>query len=173
MRNNERALARSGALLQELELESVHLLTNAVRDFDRNYQVSQTTLNRRIAAAKELEAVKARYDAGEMTLDMLLDAQRRLADAEIGYYRALVDYNIAIHANSLPQGLVVGTPRHPAGRRAWGWFRRPQEAIMPGGCGNRRKRFATQAMPAIGKDFLKPSYAASVPWHLSIASEPA
>jgi hypothetical protein len=27
---------------------------------------------------------------------MLLDAQRRLADAEIAYYRALVDYNVAI-----------------------------------------------------------------------------
>ncbi|HVX63131.1 MAG TPA: TolC family protein [Pirellulales bacterium] len=96
VRNDEPALARSGASLQELKLEAVHVLTNAVRDFDRNYQVSQTTLNRRVAAARQVEAVKARYDAGKTTLDILLDAQRRLVDAEIGYYRALVDYNIAI-----------------------------------------------------------------------------
>jgi len=43
-----------------------------------------------------VEAVQAGYDAGTVTLDMLLDAQRRLADAEIAYYRALVDYNLAI-----------------------------------------------------------------------------
>ncbi len=96
VRNAELVLAQSRALLQDQELELVHVLTNAIRDLDRNYQVSQTTFNRRVAAAKQVEAVKAGYDAGTVTLDMLLDAQRRLADAEIAYYRALVDYNVAI-----------------------------------------------------------------------------
>ncbi len=90
------ALNRSVELSQDEELESVHVLTNAMRDMDRNYQVSRTTFNRRVAAAKQVEAVKAAYEAGTATLDMLLDAQRRLADAEIAYYRALVDYNVAI-----------------------------------------------------------------------------
>ena len=31
-----------------------------------------------------------------MTLDLLLDAQRRRAEAESAYYRSLVDYNRAI-----------------------------------------------------------------------------
>ncbi|HXT61110.1 MAG TPA: TolC family protein, partial [Pirellulales bacterium] len=96
VRNAELILAQSRALLQDQELELVHVLTNSIRDLDRNYQVSQTTFNRRVAAAKQVEAVKAGYDAGTVTLDMLLDAQRRLADAEIAYYRALVDYNVAI-----------------------------------------------------------------------------
>lgn len=96
VRNAELVLAQSRALLQDQELELVHVLTNSIRDLDRNYQVSQTTFNRRVAAAKQVEAVKAGYDAGTVTLDMLLDAQRRLADAEIAYYRALVDYNVAI-----------------------------------------------------------------------------
>ncbi len=90
------ALDRGDRRSQGEERELVQVLTNAVRDVDRNYQVSQTTFNRRIAAAKQVEAIKAGYDVGTVTLDMLLDAQRRLADAEIGYYRALVDYNIAI-----------------------------------------------------------------------------
>lgn len=90
------ALDSGVQLSQDQEIELVHVLTNAVRDLDRNYAVSQTTFNRRVAAAKQVEAVKAAYDAGKTTLDMLLDSQRRLADAEITYFRALVDYNVAI-----------------------------------------------------------------------------
>ncbi|MGH7137465.1 MAG: pilus assembly protein N-terminal domain-containing protein, partial [Pirellulales bacterium] len=89
-------LNRGVELSQDQELEVAHVLTNALRDLDRNYQVTRTTFNRRVAAAKQVEAVKATYEMGTATLDMLLDAQRRLADAEIAYYRALVDYNIAI-----------------------------------------------------------------------------
>jgi outer membrane protein TolC len=96
VRNAELILAQSRAFLQDQELELAHVLTNSIRDLDRNYQVSRTTFNRRVAAAKQVEAVKAAYDVGTATLDMLLDAQRRLADAEIAYYRALVDYNVAI-----------------------------------------------------------------------------
>ena len=96
VRNAELLLAQSRALLQDQELELVHVLTNAIRDLDRNYQVSQTTFNRRVAAARQVAAVQAGYEAGTVTLDMLLDAQRRLADAEIAYFRALVDYNVAI-----------------------------------------------------------------------------
>jgi outer membrane protein TolC len=96
VRNAELVLAQSRAFLQDQELELSHVLTNSIRDLDRNYQVSRTTFNRRVAAAKQVEAVKASYDVGTATLDMLLDAQRRLADAEIAYYRALVDYNVAI-----------------------------------------------------------------------------
>jgi len=96
VRNAELTLAASRALLQDQELEVAHLMTNSIRDLDRNYQVSVTTFNRRVAAARQVNAVEAAVDAGTATLDMLLDAQRRLADAEIAYYRALVDYNVAI-----------------------------------------------------------------------------
>jgi outer membrane protein TolC len=96
VRNAELVLAQSRAFLQDQELELSHVLTNSIRDIDRNYQVSRTTFNRRVAAAKQVEAVRATYEVGTATLDQLLDAQRRLADAEIAYYRALVDYNVAI-----------------------------------------------------------------------------
>jgi outer membrane protein TolC len=96
VRNAELSLAASRAVLQDQELELAHQMTNSIRDLDRNYQVSVTTFNRRVAAARQVEAVNAAYQVGTATLDMLLDAQRRLADAEIAYYRALVDYNVAI-----------------------------------------------------------------------------
>jgi hypothetical protein len=53
-------------------------------------------LQRRIAADDEVSSVNAAYKAGTTTLDQLLDAQRRQAEAETEYYRSIVDYNLAI-----------------------------------------------------------------------------
>ncbi|HVC93036.1 MAG TPA: M56 family metallopeptidase [Pirellulales bacterium] len=64
----------------------------ALRDFDRNQAVMVTTCNRRIAAAKHVTTVEAAYEAGTASLDMLLDAQRRLVDAEIACVQAAADF---------------------------------------------------------------------------------
>jgi len=71
-------------------------LGDAIRDVDLNFAVTQTNFNRRVAAADEVDAVKAVYDVGNTTLDQLLDAQRRHAEADSAYYRSLLDYNRAI-----------------------------------------------------------------------------
>jgi outer membrane protein TolC len=96
VRNSQLNVARERALLQEQELALSHDLANALRDLDRHYAVSQTTFNRRVAAQKQVEAVKAAYDTNTVTLDLLLDAQRRLADAESSYFNSLMNYNVAI-----------------------------------------------------------------------------
>jgi outer membrane protein TolC len=89
-------LARERALYKEQELEVTHQLGDAIRNLVNNYNLTQTNFNRRVAAEKEVEAVLAAYQANTVTLDTLLDAQRRRADAEIAYYRSLVDYNRGI-----------------------------------------------------------------------------
>jgi hypothetical protein len=96
VRNHEQLLARERAVMQELELEISHQLADAVRDIDLNYGVAQTNFNRRAAADDEVNAVTALYDAGRITLDQVLDAQRRQSEAESAFYRSLVDYNRAI-----------------------------------------------------------------------------
>jgi len=96
VRHHQLLLARERALLQDVELEVSHQLGDAIRDVDLNYGVTQTNFNRRAAAEDEVEAVQAVYDVGRVTLDLLLDAQRRRAEAESSYYRSLVDYNRAI-----------------------------------------------------------------------------
>lgn len=96
VRHHQLLLARERAVLQDLELEFSHQLGNAVRDLDLNFGLTQTNFNRRVAAVDEVEAVKAVYDSGRVTLDLLLDTQRRRAEAESAYYRSLVDYNRAI-----------------------------------------------------------------------------
>ena len=96
VRHHQLQLARERARLQDEELEASHALVEAVRNVDTNFALAQTNFNRRVAAERQVEAVQAAYDAGTVTLDQLLDAQRRRAEAESGYYRALVDYNRSI-----------------------------------------------------------------------------
>jgi outer membrane protein TolC len=96
VRHHELLMARERAILQDLELEISHQLGDAVRDVDLNFGLTQTNFNRRVAAEAEVQAVNASYEANRVTLDLLLDAQRRRAEAESAYYRSLVDYNRAI-----------------------------------------------------------------------------
>jgi hypothetical protein len=78
-----------------------------VRNIDTNFALSQTNFNRRVAAERQVEAVQAAYDAGTVTFDQLLDAQRRRADAESGYYRSLVDYNRSISQLHFRKGSLL------------------------------------------------------------------
>jgi outer membrane protein TolC len=96
IRHHELLLARDRALLQDLELEISHQLGGAIRDIDLGYGLTQTNFNRRVAAEAEVSAVQAQYQFQQVTLDLLLDAQRRRAEAESAYYRSLVDYNQSI-----------------------------------------------------------------------------
>lgn len=96
VRHHQLLLARERALLEDLQLEVSHQLADAQRDVDWYYATSQTHFNRLVASEKEVRAVDAAYEANAVTLDLLLDAQRRRADAETAFYRSLVDYNRAI-----------------------------------------------------------------------------
>ena len=96
VRHHELLIARERALLQELELEISRQMVDAVNDIDLNYVLLQTRFNGRVAAQEEVDAVSSQYEAGQITVDLLLDAQRRRADAETAYYESLVNYNRAI-----------------------------------------------------------------------------
>jgi hypothetical protein len=96
VRQQQLFLARERSVLQDQELELSHQLTEAVRILDTNYTLVQTIFNRRLAAERQVKSVEAAYKNGTVTFDLLLDAQRRQADAESAYYRALADYNRSI-----------------------------------------------------------------------------
>ena len=96
VRQHQLLLARERAVLDDIELEVSHQLTDAVRDVDLNYGLTVSNFNRRVAAEDEVEAIEAIVYSGRFTIDVLLDAQRRRAEAESAYYRSLADYNRAI-----------------------------------------------------------------------------
>jgi outer membrane protein TolC len=96
VRHQQLLLAREKALLDDLELEISHQLGEAYRILDSQHHIIQTTFNRRIAAEEEVKAMRIAEEEGRITLDSLLDAERRKVDSQIAYYRSLTDYNMAI-----------------------------------------------------------------------------
>jgi outer membrane protein TolC len=98
VRHHELLLARERAMLEDQELEVSHQMADAVRELEGFHYTARTAYNRRIAARQQVDSVVARFEAGtaEATVDLVLDAQRRLADADTEYYRTLVNYNMAI-----------------------------------------------------------------------------
>jgi outer membrane protein TolC len=96
VRKAQLQLARERSFLQDKELELSHQLAFAMRSMEAEQVLSQTNFNRRIAAQRQVDAVQAAYETGTVTIDVLLDSQRRLAQAESDYYRSVIDYNKAI-----------------------------------------------------------------------------
>jgi outer membrane protein TolC len=96
VRHAQLNLARERTVLKEQELEISHQLAHAVRHLEKGLVLTRTNFNRRIAAKRQVEAVAAAYETDTVTLDLLLDAQRRLAEAEIQFFRSVVGYNLAI-----------------------------------------------------------------------------
>ncbi|WP_232100870.1 TolC family protein [Gimesia fumaroli] len=107
MRHAELQLARDRAILHEQERTIVQSLSNAIADVDRAYSVLQTTYNRRHAARQEVAAVQAAYESDNATLDLLLESQRRQAEADGSYYRSLVEYSLAVKNIQFEKGSLL------------------------------------------------------------------
>jgi outer membrane protein TolC len=96
VRHYQLQLAKERAKLQDLELELSHQLADAIRQLKLNYELTQTNFNRTLAAVRQVEAVAAAFQAETVTLDQLLEAQRRRAEAQANFFRTLLDYQRAI-----------------------------------------------------------------------------
>ncbi|MBN1852843.1 MAG: TolC family protein [Pirellulales bacterium] len=104
VRHHQLLLARERALLQDLELEVSHQLGDAMRDVALHHRLSQTYFNQRVSSQEEVRSYTALFEAGSsdpvtnqpVTADVVLNAQRRRFEAEVAYFRSLVDYNLAV-----------------------------------------------------------------------------
>ena len=107
VRNAEFLLAKEQAILREQEQRVVLDLSNALAESERAYKVLQTVFNRREAARERLQALQAGYDLDKTPLNLVLDAQRRLAAADSHYYSALLEYAAAIKNMHYEQGTLL------------------------------------------------------------------
>jgi outer membrane protein TolC len=112
VRSAELQLARQRAILAEQQRQILNDLNGAVAEKQRAYRLARVNLNRRIAAREQLAALEAIYtDADESEkirlLDLLLDAQRRLADAESQYHRALAEHMVAVKNVHFEKGSLL------------------------------------------------------------------
>ena len=107
VRSSELQLARERSLLHEHERAVIHDLSNAISEADRAFALVETNMNRRMAATEQVAAVQTAYDADKATLDSLLDAQRRLSDADVAYFRSLVEYQLAVKNVQVEKGTLL------------------------------------------------------------------
>ncbi len=95
-RNAELQLSRERAILRDQQREVAHEVADAVAEVDRAYRVLQTSYNRLAANRDQLGSVQAAYEADKAPLDLFLDAQRRVADAETDYFLNRSRYELAL-----------------------------------------------------------------------------
>lgn len=96
VRNAQLSLARETAVLKEIELRISHDLSNAQRQIDRSYAQVQTNYNRVAADTQQVEVLRNRYERGLININFLLNANQLLATSTSAYYRASVDYMLAL-----------------------------------------------------------------------------
>jgi outer membrane protein TolC len=124
VRNAELQLARERAVLAEQEQQVISDLGAAMAELDRAHQIMLTQYNRRAAATDQLQAVTvllADADSVEKPrlLDIQLEAQRRLADAESQYFRALAEHEVAIKNVHLAKGSLLDYNQIHLAEGAW------------------------------------------------------
>lgn len=103
VRHAQLNLARDMNVLQEQQLRISHDLSNAARQISRSYAQLQANFNRVTADRDNLETRQIRkqigignINTGDNATFFLGQAQQRLANSESGFYRSLVDYNLAL-----------------------------------------------------------------------------
>jgi outer membrane protein TolC len=108
--NAQLALSRERALLEEMERQVLHDLSNAVAEKTRMFQLMQTAYNRRAFALQQYTVLtdpEVREAERDFNYDVLLDSERRLAEAEADYYRAVVGYAVALKNVYLEAGSLM------------------------------------------------------------------
>ena len=71
--------------------KDIKKLKSVMRTVDRQVQLRETNFNRLIAARANVEAVDQAYKRDKVTIDKLLDAQRRAAVAEMDFAQTAID----------------------------------------------------------------------------------
>ncbi len=107
VRNAELLLRRERALLREQERYIFAELSESFNELDRAYRLARNNFNLIVAARQRLEAERTRYEVGDGVLQFVLNAQSQVADAETEYFRALVDYNLAVAKIHFSQGTLL------------------------------------------------------------------
>ena len=107
VRNAQLLLERERQVLAEQQKQVVHSLGSAVRQIDQAYASVQVARSRLSAARDTVDARKAAFEAEAAPFDELLDAQQRLADAEIAYHRETVRWMNASELVALEAGNLL------------------------------------------------------------------
>ena len=121
VRQSQYALLRQRAFLQQVVHQQTHSLARFFSEVDANYKQFKTASRVRAAAATRLEAQRAFYEEGRITIDRYLDAVSQFATAVALEAQYKTTYNISIVALEEAKGtllaydnIAVAEGPHPA-----------------------------------------------------------
>ncbi len=107
VRNAQLKLARARTVLEEQQRQILHDLGNASAEIERAYRNVELGELRMQAAHEELRALHAANEADRAELYLVLDAQRRFADAASRYFLGRVEYALAVRNFQYEQGTLL------------------------------------------------------------------
>ena len=110
VRHAQFQVARARAILDEQQRQVLHDLSGVVAECDRAFAQMQTNMNRYLAASDALEVLEANREAGmPVNLEQLLDAQRRMSEAQSRYFLSMAEYTIATKNVQFEKGTLLHT----------------------------------------------------------------
>jgi outer membrane protein TolC len=107
VRNTQYGLLRQRAFLQQIVHQTTHSLARFFLEVDANYKQFKTASRFRAAAAQRLEAQRAFYEEGRITIDRYLDAVSQYASAVAQEAQFKTSYNISIIALEEAKGTLL------------------------------------------------------------------
>ena len=106
VRHAELNLAREKSVLSEQQRQIVFGLSNAVGELRRAERVRSANQNRLDAANEQFEAIQNIYQEQDTTIDLVLEAQRRVIESKLQYFQSQVEYMLAVKAVHFEQGTL-------------------------------------------------------------------
>jgi outer membrane protein TolC len=100
-------LLRARAYLQQIVHQTMHSLARFFLEIDANYKQFKTASRLRAAAAQRLDAQRAYYEEGRITIDRFLDAVSQYATAVATEAQYKTTYNISIVALEEAKGTLL------------------------------------------------------------------
>jgi outer membrane protein TolC len=117
-------LLRQRAFLQQIVHQTTHSLARFFLEVDANYKQFRTAQRLRAAAQQRLEAQRAFYEEGRITIDRLLDAVSQYANAIASEAQYKTSYNTSIAALEEAKGTLlaydnIAVAEGPSPRKAY------------------------------------------------------
>ena len=105
-RNAELFVARERAVLNEQQRQVIYGLSNALGELKRATKVRVANQNRLAAAEEQFNAIQNIWREQDTTIDLVLEAQRRVIESKIQYFQTQVDTMLAIKSIHFEKGTL-------------------------------------------------------------------
>ncbi|MEZ6051553.1 MAG: TolC family protein [Planctomycetaceae bacterium] len=107
VRNIELRLAKAQEVLYVQEMEVGHEMAAAFQELTRSYAAAQSQFSRRDAAIDNVRTVQLQQEGEIITIDEVLRAQERRAQAEAAFFSTIVEYNKALTNLQFRKGTLL------------------------------------------------------------------